>query len=530
MLSPSAFVASKLNLTGKEKGEVSVNCPFHQDATASASLNFKKGLLNCHGECHRGWNLLQVAKKLGWKQQEKKRILKPKLKSSKLSEEGMLELASQFLADRGQTSFEDVPVTITVDSNRDSTTFGYIYFRVDGMPKKSYVARNVLNNGNPKYLNSKSSKNLVLFSDKDSYDHFWLVEGIFDALALYRAGIKNVGMVLGSFNKKSLFPLRDKTLFILFDNDFDGWDGARKSAEQFREFGGNPVILELPRGNWKDVDEFWRTDRKQFKKFLKDTVSEFASNDVPYVKSAFTGDSKPLQILETGFPTLDNLLGGGFKDGAHVISGPQGLGKTSFVCMLAASAALEQGKRVLIASYELPKFQYWARFASLESDLSWSQIEVSPTSVEPAVSKYLAKLAKNIRVVNRWPIGKIRYVLDKYDVVIIDYLQRMPSQDLAEENLNVARNIRSIGDLAVNGNKIILVISSLSNQGNLKWSGDIGYVVQSWLDLKPSGLGDGKLISAVLKKNTRGGMGEFFLQPDFAHQIYTEVDPLEDVD
>lgn len=53
----------------------------------------------------------------------------------------------------------------------------------------------------------------------------------------------------------------------------------------------------------------------------------------------------------TGIAHLDTILGGGLTRGTTVVSGPSGIGKTSFAATFARSACLE-GQRVLYASYE----------------------------------------------------------------------------------------------------------------------------------------------------------------------------------
>ena len=60
-----------------------------------------------------------------------------------------------------------------------------------------------------------------------------------------------------------------------------------------------------------------------------------------------------VRLWPTGFPLLDEAIGGGFRSGTlNLIAGPQGQGKTMFA-LQAARAAVKTGRSAVFFSYEL---------------------------------------------------------------------------------------------------------------------------------------------------------------------------------
>lgn len=102
----------------------------------------------------------------------------------------------------------------------------------------------------PKYLVTKFSEYLYPFSlDRLSGSTVYLVEGIFDYFAMYKAGIKNVLCTFGVSNryivKKMLTEYGITDIYILFDGDDAGINGAYALKNYLNNF--NKVeIIHLP--------------------------------------------------------------------------------------------------------------------------------------------------------------------------------------------------------------------------------------------------------------------------------------------
>ena len=72
---------------------------------------------------------------------------------------------------------------------------------------------------------------------------------------------------------------------------------------------------------------------------------------------------RPHTAYTTGLPALDELLGGGYREGLHLVGGITGGGKTSFALHVALHNAV-MGRPVVYASFEQSRFELWGRIAS----------------------------------------------------------------------------------------------------------------------------------------------------------------------
>src|SRR4051812_10800628 len=74
-----------------------------------------------------------------------------------------------------------------------------------------------------------------------------------------------------------------------------------------------------------------------------------------------------VRLWPTGFPLLDDAIGGGFRSGTlNLIAGPQGQGKTMFA-MQAARAAVKTGRSAVFFSYELEADALTQRLVAMEA-------------------------------------------------------------------------------------------------------------------------------------------------------------------
>jgi DNA primase len=108
-----------------------------------------------------------------------------------------------------------------------------------------YVARHMLSNGNPRYINYPSKVQLPVFPAQvpSGYKSLVLVEGIFDMLNLYDKGLKNVSCTFGTNTlqndtKLKLLPFKAQGIshiYLLMDGD----DAGKKAAQILK-----PIIEE----------------------------------------------------------------------------------------------------------------------------------------------------------------------------------------------------------------------------------------------------------------------------------------------
>lgn len=453
--------------------------------------------------------------------------------------ENAAQYARETIIERGisKETYQALNITFNMDTN--SPHFGYM--EVPHYEDKSIRRKFIPDMTGERFKNSSGTdekKGGYPFYGIDtlpeSCKDVILVEGIYDYMALYEMGYRNVVCALMSdIQEKPCYPLRGKTVFILFDCDYAGYKGSRKAVEHFREMEANPIILQLPKAFGKDPHLAWKYNRPHFSKWLAEKIAEYDSVDASYIKDSFFTNSEALLYYPVGFsPSLDTLLGGGYKAGIHVIGGQPGTGKSMLVNRLAASIAA-RGGRVLNCTYELSKLQIWSRTASQFDERNWAEIEMDTTIIAPTTRAKLELLGTRVRVVAGWNANQIERAISSFDVVIVDYIQRMPSSK-PEVKQGVSDNIQRLSNLARDFNKIIFVISSLpragykaeGDMGVFKESGDIEYVCQSAMVIKRAA--NDPILTCNLLKNTRGGVGTFLLKSDLGHCMFEDADLLPD--
>src|SRR5262249_5173391 len=73
------------------------------------------------------------------------------------------------------------------------------------------------------------------------------------------------------------------------------------------------------------------------------------------------------RLWPTGFPLLDEAIGGGFRAGSlNLLGGPQGQGKT-FFALQAARASVKAGRSAVFFSYELEADALVQRLVAIEA-------------------------------------------------------------------------------------------------------------------------------------------------------------------
>lgn len=125
----------------------------------------------------------------------------------------------------------------------------------------------------------------------------------------------------------------------LTKNDWDALDNAISEAVQV----ANDCIAEV---------------EKYLKRYYINCSAEQISAFDAYIES-----SKKRPPVATGFAKLDDILGGGLREGLYAIGAISSLGKTAFTLQIADNLA-EDGRTVLIFSLEMSRFELMARSMS----------------------------------------------------------------------------------------------------------------------------------------------------------------------
>lgn len=531
------------NLKGNEKGNVQVPCPLHGDRNPSASVNFEKGLFNCFS-CKEGMTIEQLEERLeeetgGGEERdgddtggdpEGEEILE-----APIDEDELFEIGEQFLRDRGfepdEAAAGSYGVTVAIEDNPESKLYGYMIFWPAGQHEgPTFVGRNILDTDRARYRNSFGEKSVFLVGEDDGRAPVWMVEGIIDAMSVRALDHQPVVALLGSsLNEKAAYPLRGRTVFLLLDADYAGWKGASEISDTLEEVGANPIILELPSEFGNDPNDAYVADPEGFGEWLDEVKNQYLPNDTKYV-SAFFEAWEPLNMVSTGIPEWDRMLGGGFKSGVHIIGAEPKAGKTALGLAIARRAVEQDGKRVLYLTYEVSKRQCWARETASYDKLPWSELEMNSTLASKKAREAIARLALGLRIEQGWTLSQIQHAIDEFDVVVVDYLQRMPSRYKQESIRHaVDENIGGLSDLARDRDKVIIVVSSFGRQSygkvtlqSFKESGGVEYVVQSATGLIP--YHHENLIMGNLVANTRGSTGTFWMEADYLHTKFRGTD------
>jgi 5S rRNA maturation endonuclease (ribonuclease M5) len=542
------LILKATGLTGKEKGDKSILCPLHDDGSASGSINFEKEVFYCHAGCG-GYSFERLEKELAARaggsdgqvegdedSEGTPQVVvagQPSLPPPTVMSEGeLVDLGSAYLQGRGldldRLVAGDYGVAVTVQADDPtSQLYGYVVF---DQGSDRYVGRNILDETRPKYLNSLGPKLRLELGEDDGHSPIWVVEGIFDALALRHLGIGPVVPILGSqVNEAWAYALRGRSVFLLLDADYRGWKASTEIAETLTEVGANPITLEMDPEMGTDPADALVRDEAGFDDWLRETLAQYAPNDTSYVAQLVTA-SEPLPMIATNIPSWDAMLGGGFKPGVHVIGAEPKAGKSSLVLNLTTHAVEHQGKTGLYLTYEIPKRQSWVRVASQQDPTPWNDLEVDPSRMQPETVEWLTAIASRMRIEAGWTVQQIAHAAEDFDIIVVDYLQRMPAKYKREMlRHSIGENISELSNIARDMGKVIIVVSSLPRAeygrvtpASFKESGDIEYVVQSATGLI-NYQAQSKLMGNVVL-NTRGETGEFWLDRDLGHLRFTEGD------
>lgn len=516
-------------------------CPFHSDQNPSAGLNFKDKVFNCF-VCG-GKSFFDVAKELNIEYENNGQGIEvdttwlnnlieettpvPKRSLRKQAAEYSDFLISRKLKPETIEEFGGYYV-----SDLNSLDYGHL---VIPYGKNKFFRRRILDaSGDTRFRQSRTtdsedSKSL-LGCNPNKFDTIILCEGVTDLLTLWQNGLRQSVTSFGANPSESqLWLLRGKTVFIVFDRDYAGAKGAKRTAKLLEEWKAIPIILEIPTwfGNEDekiDINSAYVHSGDDFIKWVKESIQEYSIFDSDYISDRFLTNKRTVKYTASGIHSLDVALNGGFATGLHAIAGMPEAGKTTLKTHL-IDIFYQQDQRVLSLDYELTKEQNYARLASRKSKHSWSNIEKDHSILEDEAREYLGNLSSKIRIEVGWDINQIKVAAKHFDIIIIDYIQRMPFEG-NDDREGIKKNARELSNLTRDG-KIVLIISSIpramydkTGKGVFKETGDIEYICQSGYILSKI---SPDMIELQMIKNTRGPSRDIYLNSTYSNQLISET-------
>ena len=246
---------------------------------------------------------------------------------------------------------------------------------------------------------------------------------------------------------------------------------------------------------------------------------------------------EPIKLIATGFPILDETLGGGLLAGTlSSIGARPSTGKTTYAINIAAH---NPDRKVMFFSIEMSVGMIYDRLIADVSDLDYSLTGRHRVRIETAravVDRY-----KNLEIVD--DVSKVEKIVDriyseKPEIVIIDFMQIVTSNRKFVDN---RQRIDYISGLLKQAAKTtgccIITLSQLTRAGkdkptmsDLKESGgleqDSDYVLllyRPYVNDKSGSDADPKDTTVTLDKNKFGSTREFRYEFDGRHQRFTEL-------
>jgi replicative DNA helicase len=181
-----------------------------------------------------------------------------------------------------------------------------------------------------------------------------------------------------------------------------------------------------------------------------------------------------IQHVDTGFPALDELLGGMQRSDMISLAARPSLGKSSLALGIARNAALEQGAQVAVFSLEMSKEQLVQRLLSMEAEVDSKRVRLKQYTPlqEKRVMDATGKLSGLHIYIDDSPASRVVEMRSKarrlqqdrgIDLIIVDYLQLIRGDGRSENKVQEISDIsRSLKALAREMNCPVLAVSQLS--------------------------------------------------------------------
>lgn len=278
----------------------------------------------------------------------------------------------------------------------------------------------------------------------------------------------------------------------------------------------------------------------------KQTMAEV----VDYLQMAFDArENGGLVGVASGLSGLDKLLGGFHKSDLIVVGARPAMGKTAFMASLAKAAA-QSGRRVGIASAEMPAVQIGLRMVSMFGGIPSTKLRSCDLDEQE-----FARLNATAEQYSRLPIevydkpgcspGDIALQARAWqlsgglDLLMVDYLTRLnPDEGLDSRTREVGQMVQSLKTLAKTLNIPVICLAQLSRQceqrsdkrpvmSDLRDSGEIEQEADAIMFLYRDAVYNDKAnpeeAEILVEKNRHGPCGKVLARFVPEHMLWTNM-------
>jgi replicative DNA helicase len=207
-------------------------------------------------------------------------------------------------------------------------------------------------------------------------------------------------------------------------------------------------------------------------------ISQFLEEAYKRIEELHTQDKK-IRGISTGFPLLDEYLGGFQKSDLIILASRPSLGKTSLALTFARNITISENKPVAIFSLEMSKDQIIDRLLASEAGVSLWRLRTGKLFYEGELNE-LALISDALDRLNQSSIfiddtpnlntiqirtmsRKLKHQVGDLGLIIIDYLQLLKANRFYDSRVQEITEIsRSLKELARELKVPILALSQLS--------------------------------------------------------------------
>ena len=394
-------------------------------------------------------------------------------------------------------------------------------------------------------------------------DSFVVVEGVLDALAVMRCGVKDVVALGGTGYRKLLDELKARHyqggVVLMLDNDEPGREATEKFKKGLVEAGISGCVFgyEGCQGK-KDADEvvaLGTEAREKLYEHLSKTLEAAKQKAKDEDKTPNMALYDPMEITErifrgdeaetpisTGFNGLDEIIGGGLTRGLYVIGATSSYGKTTYTVQI-ADAIAKSGQPVLFVTIEQSATEIVAKSLSrythdernsIGGGLTAQEIVTATKrdrwSVEQwerftrAADAYTTDVAANLRIlegIRRPSVADVKVAADmmaaefgRSPVIMIDYLQLLAPTDKRDtEKQAVDANVTALRQFARDFKTPVWCVATLNRESysgpveldSYKESGAVEYGADYLFGLQPQGIAaEVEGVKSAVEKKLRG--------------------------
>ena len=235
---------------------------------------------------------------------------------------------------------------------------------------------------------------------------------------------------------------------------------ARTATQIINAVQFHPSAVEKQIGETVNALEALQEDDRPKAKCLSEIVDEMAPG-------CFVDRER--DFLYTGFPRLDDCLGGLEGGDIIVIGARPAVGKSAFVTQILTNMGI-QGKRVLLYNLEMTNKQMYERLVSRQSGIMMNRIRQGKAFLGDEKERF-QKANTELKRLDVWissgvkSVGAIRRECQHMgaDCIIIDYLQLIKAERYYANRASEVGDIsKAIKSLAMELNRPIIVLSQLN--------------------------------------------------------------------